>query len=281
MARPIPNLDTMEAVEVAADDLIVIDDTSAEETKTIEVGKLLGLPVVGWTPSGEVHTFVSWDSATRIGVIQVPSNATTKYQAGNRYRITQATGGTKYGIIHKVTSTQLTVFFPSGTTLNNETISNPYYSQLDSPIGFDKDPELWRFVVQPVANTANTPAKVTWYKPSSTGAITYGVGAWLIDWEAAMRGAGTASTWISQKTTVSTTTNSETITEATVFAGTDMPSSGLITISAPAGKKGIRRLVSSGTETLHLLHNLDVQGSVHSSSGLNIGARLVATSAYL
>lgn len=134
MALPIPDLDTMEAAEVASDDKLIIEDTSADETKIIDVGKLLGLPSVGWTAAGETWSFVSWNSTTKIGVIQVPTDATTKYAIDNFVRFVQSTGGTKYGRILSLTSTQLTVWLPN-YTLNNEAITVPNYSPLASPIG--------------------------------------------------------------------------------------------------------------------------------------------------
>lgn len=50
-------------------------------------------------------------------------------------RISQATGGTKYGRITAVTSTTLTVYFGSAYTLTNETISGPVYSSGYTPLG--------------------------------------------------------------------------------------------------------------------------------------------------
>lgn len=249
--------------------------------KRVTVSKLTGNVDFEWIASGESWTFVSFNSSTRMGVVTVPSDATLKYTPGNRIRIQQTTGGVKYGIIHGVSSTTLTIFFPVGTTLNNEAITSPVYSALDTPQGFDKDFSLWRIVVNPTGNTANTPAKVTWYRPDATGVITYGVGKWKVSYQATCRIAGSASTWLSNRQTLSTTTNSETIAEATIFSGTDMPSSGLITLSAPGTKTNIPRTVASGTETLNLLQYVDVQGTVHGSTGLNINAKIEAVSAYV
>lgn len=142
MARPIPDMDQMQAVEVATDDSIIIDDTSAGETKRINVGDLLGLPNFGWTSTGEVHTFSSFNSTTHIGVVTVPSNATLKYSRGMWYRIAQATGGTKWGKIIAVTTTTITVNF-FGSTLVNETINTPFYSPHETPQGAPSLPYIF------------------------------------------------------------------------------------------------------------------------------------------
>ena len=123
------------------------------ELKRVTVGILTGAPDFGWSATGESWTYSSYNTTTQIGVVTVPSDATTKYTPGNRIRIAQSTGGTKYGIIHVVTATTLTVFFPLGTTLNNEAINTPVYSPLDSPIGFDKDPVLWTLVTRKTTRT--------------------------------------------------------------------------------------------------------------------------------
>lgn len=91
----------------------------------------------GWLEANESWTYASWTAAIRVGTITVPTDATTKYQVGMRVKITQSTGGTKYGRIEAVAATLLTVSFPVGTTLNNEAISDPAYSTVFAPKGYD------------------------------------------------------------------------------------------------------------------------------------------------
>lgn len=192
MARPIPDMDQMTAAEVATDDSIIIDDTSAGETKRINVGDLVGLPLVGWTAAGEVHTYSAWDSTRRMAEITVPSDATIKYQAGNRYRFTQATGGTKFGLIMRVTTTKLFVLMPTGTTFNNETITNPYYSPLDTPIGFNKDETLWQF--QATLTVTATVSAVAGQIANPGGlSLALGVGTWDVEHQGAWAGGTTGS----------------------------------------------------------------------------------------
>jgi hypothetical protein len=82
----------------------------------------------GWIQPNETWSYSSWNSSTKIGVITVPSDATQRYARGMRIRITQQTGGTKYGIITAVTSTTITVYFGPNYTLNNEAIINPAFT---------------------------------------------------------------------------------------------------------------------------------------------------------
>jgi hypothetical protein len=125
--------------QAASDDTIPILDQSTGELKRISVANLVGIPDFGWTSTGESHSFSSYSSTTKIGVVTVPSDATLKYSVGMKYRISQSTGGTKYGYIVAVTTTTISVYF-GGYTLNNESISSPYYSGEAAPFGFTLSP---------------------------------------------------------------------------------------------------------------------------------------------
>lgn len=181
-----------ELTTLASNDYLIVLDSSANIAKKITVANAFGIPDFGWTATGETWTYSSWSSTTRIGVITVPTDATTKYTAGMRVRISQTTGGTKYGIIQKVAATELSIFFPSGTTLNNETISTPYYSPLYAPSGINLDPSLWTLEATLSSNaTTNSPTASVFYNALS---LTIGVGTWEVDFEATewiVKGAAT------------------------------------------------------------------------------------------
>ena len=129
----------------------------------------------GWTLANEAWSYASWSSGTRTGVITVPSGATTRYTAGMRIKIEQSTGGVKYGIITAVASTTLTVFFPTGTTLNNETIFYPSVSSIKVPLGFNVDPTVWKLRVD--INEQATRAAGAYLNPSGAQLVVP-VGAW-------------------------------------------------------------------------------------------------------
>lgn len=105
------------------------------QLKRVQVKVLTGNPDTGWQASGESWVFSSFNSTTRIGVVTVPSDATTKYVAGMWVRISQATGGTKWGVIRAVTATTLSINFFYNQTLTNEAITTPFYSPLRQPVG--------------------------------------------------------------------------------------------------------------------------------------------------
>lgn len=197
-----------ELTSLASDDYLVVLDSSANIAKKITIANAFGITDFGWTATGESWTYASWTSGTRIGTITVPTDATTKYKAGDRIKITQTTGGTKYGIIVKVTSTVLTVFFPSGTTFNNEAITSPTYALAGvNPFGFPTDPTLWQLKYSSTSNASQgSPTANTWYNLGSTS-IAIGIGIWELSYEANIY--ETVITGPSMYATLSTSNNSE------------------------------------------------------------------------
>ncbi len=157
-----------ELTSLANDDYLLVLDSSANIAKKITVANAFGLSDFGWNPTGETWTYTSWTLATKIGVVTVPSDATTKYSVGMKVKLTQSTGGTKYARITGVTSTTLSLFFlGSGTVFNNEAITSPQYSIANYPyapstINFDEQ--------QPWINTSLTNGVITttvsYYKDS-------------------------------------------------------------------------------------------------------------------
>lgn len=207
-----------ELTSLAPNDYIIALDSSANIAKKITVANAFGIPEAGWTASGETWVYASWTASTRTGTITVPTDATTKYQAGMRIKISQSTGGTKYGIITKVASTLLTVFFPSGTTLNNETISTPYYSSLKVPYGFNADPALWSLVYTTTSTQLrSSPANGTWYASGSS--LVVPSGAWRIRYSAALGSTRGSAGAIRSKMTLATSSASETDAEMTSYTG--------------------------------------------------------------
>lgn len=183
MGKRTSQLTQLTAAQVAQGDFLPIVDVSAGQTKYVTVKDLTGLPDTGWLATGESWAYSSWSATTRIGVITVPTDATTKYTAGMRVRFSQTTGGVKYGIIHLVAATQLTVFFPTGTTLNNEAITTPVYSPLDTPLGFDKNPDLWTLSTKDTAQRSQlTITTGVWYNIGSLS-LTVPAGAWLLSYK--------------------------------------------------------------------------------------------------
>jgi len=82
-----------------------------------------------WEDANEAWTYLSATTIT------VPTNATTKYQTGDKIKLTQS-ATVKYFYIVGVTATVLTITGGSDYTFTNVAISANYYSKSQNPQGF-------------------------------------------------------------------------------------------------------------------------------------------------
>ena len=112
----------------------------------------------GWTIAGESWTYSSYSGG--VGVINVPTGATTRYSPGMVIKFTQPTLGVKYARINSVTSTTITASFAGGTVLSNEAITLPFYSVGFAPNGYPidqriKGSEIANYRIYTQADTTN------------------------------------------------------------------------------------------------------------------------------
>lgn len=164
----------------------------------------------GWTPTGETFVYVSADDPTYTLKI-VGVDRTTRYYVGMRIKLTQSTGGTKYFIITKVvfsTDTTLTLYGGTDYDLNNEAITNPYFSTAKAPAGFPLDPSKWRIIVTTTAQSQGTPVQNTWYNHASN-VINIPIGLWNYGYEASYGGDRAAATSFICEITISTANNTQ------------------------------------------------------------------------
>lgn len=137
----------------------------------------------GWAKIADTHTYSSWDSTNKTGVVTIPTDGTTKYSVGMRYSISQATGGTKYFIITKIAATAMTIFGGTDYTLNNETVSSPRYSPSKAPFGFPTNPAKWTVTTTDTTDrTQSSPTAGTWYNLGSVS-ISIPLGDWNVAYQ--------------------------------------------------------------------------------------------------
>lgn len=85
---------------------------------------------VGWCDIDEAWAYASATTIT------VPTDATTRFQKGDKIRLTQPTAGVKYFYIIAVAATTLTINPNTSYSIANEAISSISYSRADEPFGF-------------------------------------------------------------------------------------------------------------------------------------------------
>lgn len=83
----------------------------------------------GWIPAEETWTYASATTIT------VPSGAASKYQKGDKIKITN-NSATKYFYVVGVADTVLTVTGGTDYTVHDSAITNPYFSKIENPQGF-------------------------------------------------------------------------------------------------------------------------------------------------
>ncbi len=165
----------------------------------------------GWQSGTGTWSYSSADAPTFI--ISVNADVTALIGVGDRIKITQSTGGTKYFIVTVVGAfsagaTLVTVYGGTDYTLNDEVISSPYYSHVKHPFGFPASRIKWTVEVTNTSyNTQADPVQNTWYN-LGTVSITIPIGLWNVSY-AVTSEVVRASNAVSSSVTLSTANNSE------------------------------------------------------------------------
>lgn len=164
----------------------------------------------GWLAAGETWTYDSADDPSY--TFTISGDKTSKYSAGMRIRISQATGGTKYFIITKVAysapNTTVTIYGGTDYDLVNQAISSPYYSREKAPFGFPLNQEKWTEEFRDQANRLQAaPAQNTWYNPG-TLLLNVPIGAWKLYYQGNPRIINSIAQTGTVKCSLSTANNS-------------------------------------------------------------------------
>lgn len=156
----------------------------------------------GWIEVNDTWTYSSVD--VNIGVITVPTDATLTYRVGMRVRFKQG-GAYKYGIIHVITATVMTIFTGTGTALTNAAITDIYYSSIRFPEGFPIDELVWTVTYSDTTDrtpAVGGPAQVT------NAQIDVPIGSWKVAvTQAAVTTRSASGTGVGFKNGLSTATN--------------------------------------------------------------------------
>lgn len=172
-------------------------------------GNVVNIQVAqGWYQTGvsPTFTFVSWDSTTYTGVISSNLDMTPYLNVGMKVKFTQ-NSTIKYAFITAITSTQLTLFLGTDYSLNNNAISNSYYSMLKAPYGFPLDKSKWTVTFTDTTQRAQTsPVAGTWYNLGSLS-TNLPIGAWDVSHKIWAYFARETTGYSSLFTCISTTNN--------------------------------------------------------------------------
>jgi len=134
-----------------------------------------GLESTGLIPIAGTFTFASTTTYTNSGnttygcTINVDSGAATIYNVNMWIKLTQSTGGIKWGKITAIADTLLTIFLGEDYTLVDEEITVPFYSGWAHPIGSPTERSKYSILLSDgSARNQATPTINVWYNLGTT-----------------------------------------------------------------------------------------------------------------
>lgn len=234
----------------------------------------------GWIDADETWTYASADDPTYTFTI-ASFDATTKYSAGMRIKLTQTTE--KYFIITKVVfddpGSTITIYGGTDYDLANAAITDPFYSLVKAPHGFPLSPAKWTVTTTDTNNTTQaTPVAGTWYNIGSLS-IVVPVGVWEVEYQMMMFFNDNTVTTIDMYTTLSTGTTTESDTKWTnrVYI---VGASGNLDLLIPSYR---RHLVTQNTKQTYYLNGKTATANMDNISfrGGDGDIKLYAVCAYL
>lgn len=224
-----------------------------------------------WIDAISEWTFGSWDATVRTAVINTASDETGNIQLGDRSTFVQPTDGVKYGIVTKITATQITLFMYEGDDLDSEDITSPKYSHIKNPYGFDIDPTKWTIEVTDITQRSQTPpTQNVWYNLGSFK-IDMPIGSWNIEYDVSANSTSTSTSTGLQEVTLSDANNTESDVNFTTVAFTYVPGTGSIAKSAQHTRKRPLNLTSKSTRYLNTRTTSSVISSLRNDNDLSTG----------
>ena len=173
----------------------------------------------GWIPDPNTWTFSSSDAPTYI----VSINADVTAYIGLGMRIKVADSGEQMGIVTAVGAfgggvTLVTIYCGTEFALSGGAITLPYYSREKAPFGFPLDPLKWTVEVTDTTNRVQaTPTQSVWYNLGSFS-ISIPIGAWNTSYKVILNSIDSTSSIWQNRTTLSTSNNSESDTDFTILS---------------------------------------------------------------
>lgn len=194
--KKISELNSLTSVDSA--DILPIVDISAGETKKISFNDLVGNRLIndesnistlsnqrknGWNNDllGYTVTYVSYNSTTLSGVINIAGDVTQILSAGMKLMYTQST--TKYAIVLAVGTysggvTPVTIFCGTDYTLTNTAITNVYFSIQKQPFAFPTAIEKWCIKYNIASKVQASPTQNVYY---NCGSFVIPIGSWKME----------------------------------------------------------------------------------------------------
>lgn len=175
-------------------DLVLDPDPANAASVGVDGLFVAGANETGWFSLSETFTYVSFDASAATGTMTVVGDKTAKFEAGQRFKLTQTT--VRYFIITAVAYdsgtglTTVTIWGGTDYTLSNAAITDPFYSPVKKPLGFPANPNKWMVRLADAVNRSqSSPVYATWYNVGALS-ITVPIGAWKLSFMGVLRVVG-------------------------------------------------------------------------------------------
>lgn len=186
----------------------------------------------GWLVGSGSWSYVSADAPTFVASIADEDAA--YIGIGSRIKLVQASVTKQFIVTAKAAPsggfTAVTLYGGVNHVLTNSAISGQCYSHSKFPVGFDSSPAAWTVTVTNSAdNTRNSPSQNNiYYTEMGSINISIPIGAWNVEWTAAMWASSSAAqTSVGIRAALSTANNSVSDTDLQAIAQNNMPSGSL------------------------------------------------------
>lgn len=188
-----------------------INETLTEEIDTVVETKA---SKTSWESVTATLTYASWDSTVSTGVVNTSSDLSSFIGEGFKIKFTQD-GGVKYAICTVPNSGDLVLYLGTDYTLTNTAITDVYYSDKKTPYGFPLNPDKWSVMVKVSGGqTITNPTANQWYSLTNAN-LTVPIGCWDIYYQVQLYTANATLATLRARSTLSTTTSTETNTDYT------------------------------------------------------------------
>lgn len=184
----------------------------------------------------------------------------------------------EYAIIHKVTSTTLTVFTGTNYNIPNLTLSTPYYSTQKTPFGFPSSSKRWR--VESLFKTSTSqsnPVSGTWYNVGSKQ-LVIPTGEWEVGYQMGVVASDTGTAFL--LATMALSTGSASASDGEFICHPTLGGNSQTEIDYEAKKQGYIALTAQATYYLNTMTSVANIDTITNNGSTGTGI-IRAQSAYV
>lgn len=138
------------------------------------------VPASGWSSIAATLTWSSVDGHT--SVVTTSVDLTGVIPVGARIKVTN-NATTMYFIVTAIAAGSITLYGGTDFVLANSAITNPFYSLMKAPFGFNANPDKWTETATDIGQRSQaTPVQHTWYNLDVSHQLAVPIGSWQLSY---------------------------------------------------------------------------------------------------